>query len=268
MAATTGWRSTSDGDLTDDANWSGSAPGATDTALWDASSSVSVNENAAALTSLLLAEVNVGAAYSGNLGDSGTPLELSATRFIFRGSGTLHFNNGDTGLTPDLWVDAPSGKVVLGDNSTGGGITRIMLLACSDAILASTLDTTNDLFVHSGVRCTIQGTNTITRVWMAPGSTVTCTAAITNLYNFGGTLTQTAGGQAIANMYLSPGAVVNYLTLAEFGFAVVAPGATLDLQKGPQPKTITTAAYIFPNGRMPRIDESLGTSLRPVVSLG
>lgn len=267
MAKTTRWTGTVDGDLTDASNHNNGAPTGTDTWICDGSSSVSVNINAAGLTAQDLAEVNIGAGYSGDLGDSGTPLELSASRFIYKGSGVLYFNNGGTNITDDLWVDAPSGKVVLGDNSSGGGITRIMLLACGDAILASTLDTTNDLFVCSGVHCTIQGSNTIARVWMAPGATVTCTAAITTLYAFGGTWTQLAGGAAIANMFLSPAAVVDYLTDAAITLAVTAPGATLNLNKGPQPKTLTDGFW-FPASRVGRIDSSFGTSLRPVPSAG
>lgn len=265
--STTAWKGTIDGDLTNAGNWTGIVPIANDTALWDGSSSVAVDTNAAALTALTFDEVNIGRAYAANLGDSGTPLEFSAVRFLFNGTGKLFFNNGSTGTTADLWVETPSGSVVLGDNSSGGGITRITLLACQDAVLASTLDSTNDLFVGSGVNATIQGSNTIANVYVAPGATVTSTAAITNLHMFGGTWNQRLGGAAIASMYLSPNAVMNYWATAAITLAVVAPTATLNLNNGPQPKTLTTG-WFFPNSRVARIDETLGTFLRPVQNSG
>lgn len=265
------WTGTTDGNYTDDTNWVGITPIAGDTQIWDGSSSVAVDINQAALTALTFADTIVEADYGGDLGNSGTPMEFSSTRLTYKGSGTMYFNNGSTGTTPDLFVDTPSGSIVLGDNSSGGGITRISLLACRNATLTSTLDSTTDLFINSGVTAVIQGSNTITNVWLAAGARATCTAAITNLYNGGGTWTQLKGGAAVANMYLmSPTAVVNYFATAQITLAVLFPMATLELRNGPQPKDVVTA-WVFPSGRLGRIDSSIptnGGSLRSVVNLG
>lgn len=270
MAKTTRWTGTTDGDLTDATNFTNGAVAATDTGIWDGSSSVDVDINAAALTASDLAEVIVESDYSGNLGNSGTPLEFSADRFTFKGSGTLYFNNGSGTATDDLFVDTPSGTVFLGDHANANGITRISLLACKNATLTSTLSAT-DLFINTGVNAVLQGSGTFANVWLAAGATVTSTATITHLYNGGGTWTQTKGGAAIANMYLmSASAVVNYFATAQIARAIIFPGAMLELRKGPQPKDLVTG-WVFPGGRLGRIDELVptnGGSLRSVPSLG
>lgn len=270
MAKTTRWTGTTDGDLTDTTNWTNGAVAATDTGIWDGSSSVNVDINAAALTASNLAKVIIESDYSGNLGNSGTPLEFSADHFTFKGTGTLYFNNGSTSATDELFVDAPSGTVFLGDHANANAITLISLLACRNATLTSTLSATN-LFINSGVNAILQGSGTFANVYLASGATVTSTATITNLFNGGGTWTQLKGGAAIANMYLaSASAVVNYFATAQITLAIMFPGSRLELRKGPQPKDLVTG-WVFPGASIGRIDDSVptnGGTLRPVVNLG
>lgn len=257
--ATTVWNNgAATGDLNTAGNWSNGIPGAGDIAIFNGTESASVTSSAAALTALTLAEVRVEAGYSGNLGDAGTPLELSATKFSFYGSGKLFFNNGSTGTTLDLIIETPSGAVQLGDNAGGLGITRISLLACRQATLLSTLDTTTDLFISPGVSVDIQGANTITNAHVSAGATVTCRATITNLFNGGATWTQMSDGLAITNMYLHAGSMVKYLGITTIAYAVVHPGATLDFTGDTREKTLTLLRS-FPGARILRTSRAAPT---------
>jgi hypothetical protein len=248
MADTRTWTNgASTGVLNTAANWSGSTnPIAGDSIVFNGTQSADVTGGAAAFTALNFAEVNIEPSYGGVIADSGTPLELSATKFTFGGSGRLFLNNGSVANIDDLIINSPSGTVQIGDNSSGTGITRISLLACQNATLLSTLDTTTDLFVNSGVRVTLQGTNTITNAYVAAGATVTSTMLITNLRN-SGMWTQMSDAQLITNAYLSAG-TLKYLTVGQIDLLVVLPGAVADFTGDARVKVVDVARIFNSSG--------------------
>lgn len=258
MADTRIWTG-SDGVLDTAGNWTGAtAPIADDTVVFNGTQSGSVTTNADAFTLLNFAEVIVEASYSGTLGDAGTPLEFGADKFTFRGSGKLFFNHGTHASYPtdELIIDAPSGTVQIGDNPTGAGITLLSLLACRDATLLSTLDTTTNLFIGAGVNAKLEGTNTITNVHVAPGASVTSSMLITNLHNRG-SWHQTLDAQLITNMYLN-GGTLKYLPTGTIALAVIQPGAVLDFTGDVRPKTVDVVRR-FPGGILRRSNRSAPT---------
>lgn len=238
-----------DGVLGTAANWSGGvAPvgGLVDRVIFNGTQSGSVTSGADAFSALDFVEVIVEPSYSGTLGDSGTPLELSTTKCTFSGSGRLFLNNGSVANIDDLIINSASGGVQIGDNSSGTGITRINLLACRDATLLSTLDSTTDLFVNSGVTVKLQGANTITNAYVANGATVTSTMLITNLRNMG-TWTQTSDAQLVTNAYVNMG-TLKYLTVGQIDLLVVLPGAVADFTGDARPKVVDVARIFNSSG--------------------
>lgn len=263
----------SDGILDAAANWSNGLPGAggagVDKVVFNGTQSAPVTSNAAAFTSVNLAEVIVEPSYSGNLGDSGTPLEWSATKMSFKGSGMMYFNNGDTFDTNELIIDAPSGTVFIGDNAADNGIPLISLLASRNITLKSTLQSPSELFIGSGVTAKIEGSNTYADVHLAANGTVTSLAQITNLHNHG-TWTQLSSGALITNIFVL-GGTVKYLSAGTITLAVVHPAAVLDFTGDNRSKTLTTAR-VFPGGQLVRTSDispaiGAGGSLRTVQTI-
>jgi len=98
MAASPIWIS-SDGDWDNTASWStGVLPVSTDTAVFDGVSSVvSVTSNLNQ-TGVDLARIEISPEYTGDIGSTGSPLQIDATVVLHRGTGTLYLKGDGGGI--------------------------------------------------------------------------------------------------------------------------------------------------------------------------
>ena len=93
---------------------------------------------------LLLGRLVVGAGYSGNIGESGTPLEIDATSFDFSSSGTSTYLEGT--YTTVTVLDTTSSSTALNISGDSDTITTLRILGGSGTInIASSCNITTTI---------------------------------------------------------------------------------------------------------------------------
>ena len=250
MAQTIWTNGAATGDLNTAGNWSNGVP--TDTtpapAIWDQTNSDDVTASMAALAALLLPEVMVNEGYTGDIGTSGSPFEVSATKFTFRGTGKLFLKQGSTSDTADLILDAPSSPLMqIGANTAL--FAKISALN-GRVTLDSTLTGTTDLFVGAGAIVNIEGANAITGVYVQTGGQiVACNVPITTLYMMGGSMMQNRDGGTITTVIMGGDARLDYQAATAPTTVTVGGSAVLDFTKDGREKTVASAR-VFQGGRI------------------
>lgn len=197
------WKS-ADGNWGVGASWaSGFVPVNNDVVIFPANNTVSVtsglDQDGVGLDAIIIQP-----GYVGDLGLSGTHLQISAARVLHEGSGRLYFTDTDDPGS-DLIINSPNGAVISGADVGKvivfrGNVTLDSSLSAIDALMVTYLASQ-----ASDAVVTIQDSaGTITAVLMN-GGTVDNGAQITTLTMQSGTFTQRASTDKVVNIYQTGG---------------------------------------------------------------
>lgn len=197
------WKS-ADGAWDNVASWeSGVVPEAGDWVIFPANNTVSVTSGLDQ-DGILLASLITQPGYTGDIGLSGTHLQISATRVLHEGSGRLYFTDtADPGS--DLIINSPNGAVISGANVGKiivfrGNVTLDSSLSAIDALMVTYLGSQ-----ASDAVVTVQDSaGTITAVLMNGGS-IDNGAQVTTLTMQSGTFTQRPSTDKVVNIYQTGG---------------------------------------------------------------
>jgi predicted lipoprotein with Yx(FWY)xxD motif len=242
MADTRVWTGGTDTDWSTPANWTApTEPITGDTAIIPATTTRDIagsDESAVDLAAWL-----IEAGYLGNIGSSGSELNISASLIKFFGSGDFYFLDG-AGTTDSVLIN--SGSMTNSIELGGDTITDCTILR-GTVTLAGTIGTMANLRIghvtnrESDVVLTIAaGATAYTAVDQA-GGTVTCGSAATTWNQTAGTSTF-HGAIAMTTLNLKAGSM-HYTSTGTLTTAWVYGGAVLDLTGGT--KTVTDL-YLLP----------------------
>lgn len=216
--AITYWTGATDGDPSDDGNWSGVKPANGDTAIIDTGSrDIEANDQSAVTATLIV----VGPNYKGNIGSgTGTPYQINATTLIVAGGGGKQHFKGTYGTvvvekvgtgTQNLYLDGGTTTLALIHQGTVGLLGGTYTTLFADPIggiknnvyidvVAATVTTLNQ---RQGTTKMADSAGTITTANIDAGSLDVTAGTLTNLYQRNGaTIWQTGDGAlAIAVIY-------------------------------------------------------------------
>ncbi len=245
--AITFWTGAVDGDLTDNANWTGSAPGAPDTGIFNAGD-VDVDPalgQIAQVTSLL-----VYSGYTGNIGGSGNEMIMGAGILKFFGGSGFWWKDG--GTTTDVYIRAAAAPVPDGPVINLGGDTAANIHCMrGDIVIAG--DMGNMVLLTVGMKDNpttdvalniVSGAGTIT-AYRQFGGTVDAAAPMVTCEVANGIFTLT-GAVAITGALSVSGGQCNHDSTGTIADMLLHGGRT-DL--GSTDKTITKSA-IFPGATL------------------
>lgn len=199
-----------DGDFTDNANFTGNAPGVGDTAICDRGS-VDIDPsqgNVAAFAALIIRP-----GYQGNVGATGNKMTSSIDKVIHQGTAELWLDDS-AGTTADVFIRCASSNVVVvlgGDTMTrihlyrgnvtldgGLGVCAILKIGYVSSMLTD-------------VKCNIVTNGNAVTLYHQTGGNVTCNKTITTSHVGGGFLRvpiNTSG--VLTNVYQGGGRVENF----------------------------------------------------------
>jgi hypothetical protein len=188
--ANTYWTSgDSDGDLTNNANWSGNAPGNGDNAFFPASANgltpPTVNPDGLVDT---IALIQIGEGVTYNVGASGDPLKVMATTVEHLGRGILYYDTDANAASQNLVMRCgPGGAADLTGTATGPR-TDFRLLAGAITMASGLTITNYEVSVGSDAAVTFSTGGSVIATLHQMGGDVTAGPSITLAHVTGGTL--------------------------------------------------------------------------------
>ncbi len=249
------------GDWGDNANWSGSEPVSTDTAIIDAGS-VTVNAGLGN-TAVDLALLWISPGYTGNIGSSGGRLEIAADLIVHLGSGELWLKCADNsaGLSVDRMVICTANpSTVVNVSGDAGALDHVQVLRGTVTMSErpnTLLEVGYKTSKGSDANVTVAAGAGVTADVIQNGGTLTTNDEITTMNFFGGRWTHATATDTLTEVnLLAPGNCV-FNANATITTCRVGNGATLDLMQSQHVKTITTL-WEMPGGRV-LMDKDSGT---------
>lgn len=246
--ATTYWTGTSSGAWSTAGNWTNGVPGNGDTAIFPRTATRSVSSGLDQNT-IDLAVLVTEDGYAGDIGASGNPLIIGATKLKIRGSGRVYYQNSHAS-TEYIYLDSPnktdaltlSGAAVflaavyrgqLAVVSGMSGITNLHVMyktnPNNDAVVSVVDSTISNLWQTGGITTfgggvgtanidggswTITGATGITGTLTVSGGVAyyEATGGLANGYVLGGTLDFTTSDnvQSVGNVYVHPAGKLRY----------------------------------------------------------
>lgn len=229
--ATTLWSGATDGDPSNNANWSGNAPANGDTAIID---SGSVDIDGVDMSGVTPALIVIGPNYTGNIGTgTGDMWQINATKLVIAGGGAAQYIDGTFGTLIVKRVGTGTQNLYYAGNVTLALFHKGTIQAVSDTtttMYVDALDSTNANLTVDVLAATV------TNMYLRYGNVdLTGAGTITTCYMDNGTLDVTAG--TLVTLHQRAGTATwqttNALTTA------VIYGGTFDASGNVQAKTIT-----------------------------
>lgn len=235
-----------EGKLTDNANWTGNAPGAGDTGIFNAGS-VDVNPSLGQIAQV--AALLVYSGYTGDIGASGNEMVMGAGVLKFFGGGDFWWKDG--GTTTDVYIRAAAAPIPDGPVVNLGGDTAANI-HCMRGNITIAGDIGNITILSVGMK-----DNPTTDVAL---DIVSNANTISDYYQFGGVVTAqmammmcevkngvfTLNGSVAVSRLITSGGQVNHDSTGTIADMLLHGGRT-DL--GSVAKTITKSA-IFPGAEL------------------
>jgi len=245
-----------DGDWENTSNWGATTPVDGDTVIIPNGVTASITTNVDQ-SGIDLALLQVDQGYPGNIGASGTPLKIAATKVVHRGSGTLYFFSGMNTATVASNLETTDWVLVDSDGGAhidGISITRITAIKGTITLAGSlgvTVHTNQTAALPADVEIAHRSNRSsdvqMTKNCASLASTGTMrimggyteTTGAVPVMQISGGIVKHANGSAITTLTMT-GGYLQYNSTSTLVTAHVFAGAVLDLSGNSLQKTITT----------------------------
>lgn len=258
--ADTYWSGATSGAWSTSGNWTNGVPGAGDRAIFPRTATQSVTSGLDQNT-IDLAVLSTEDGFAGDIGSSGSPLIIGATKLKIYGSGRVYFQNSHAS-TEYIHVDSPNKVDAL---TLSGAAVYLAAVHRGKMVVSSGMSGITNLHVmyvsapNSDAAVSVVD-STISLLWQVAGTT-SFGGAVTTALVAGGTATFTGAGSGNTTLSICNNAIVKYEATGGMTNAYVL-GGLLDFTTTDNVQSVGNA-WVHPAGRL-KYDPDLVT-ITPVI---